>query len=57
MTCDLGHEPDFICEDCGVAVFVVGKWDQVPVCGACRFIRETPDMDEETKRLLRGEDL
>lgn len=57
MTAEPRATPDFICEDCASPVFVVGgPHDGKPVCGTCRFIRERPDMPEEIKRTLRGED-
>jgi len=49
---------DFICEDCGAAVFIIGT-DPTPnvhVCGVCRFIRTVPDMPEDFKATLRGTD-
>jgi hypothetical protein len=47
---------EFICEDCGDHVYAFGEHDGVPVCGTCRFIRQHPDMPEETKAALRGDD-
>lgn len=51
-----GDKPDFVCEDCGDSVFVFGDHDGFPVCATCRFIRAHPDMPENIKATLRGDE-
>jgi hypothetical protein len=48
----VGHEIEFVCEDCGINVVQFGYHDGLKVCGVCRFIRSVPDMPEKTKRFL-----
>jgi hypothetical protein len=46
----------FTCEDCGRLIMALGYHDDVPVCGICRYIRAFPEMPEEIKAKLRGDD-
>lgn len=49
-------EPDYICEDCEIAVFNIGPPpDDRPLCQACRFIRANPHLSESFKAALRGD--
>ena len=68
MTIDLGilfNMPrrdgtrEFVCTDCGYRVFVAVALDDdgTPVCRTCQFIGEHPQLPEDIKSLLRGEDL
>jgi hypothetical protein len=46
---------EFICLDCETMVYSIGYHDGSPICHVCRFIRECPNLDEHSKRILRGE--
>jgi len=48
----------FFCEDCDAVVFTVGldPTPEVHACFACRYIRAHPDLTDDIKRALRGDD-
>lgn len=47
---------EFICEDCQRDIISIGHQDDIPVCYVCRYIRAFPNMPEEIKAKLRGDD-
>lgn len=50
------HATEFVCTDCDNEIIAIGYHDGDPVCGICRFIRGCPDMPEDIKAKLRGND-
>lgn len=49
-------DAEFICTGCGDNVFWFGEHDGEPLCSICRYIRAHPNMPEDIKAALRGDD-
>lgn len=46
----------FVCEDCGRDIISLGVHDGIQVCAVCRYIRLYPDLPDDVKAKLLGND-